>query len=181
MDWERRPSGNPTDPNGIGDLLARAHEAIGGPPLTGTRFVHTPREMLASTRQIEAQVSGVDTTLYVGFQRASRLDSAHDIYRGIVAAGTDVVAFGVGEPQPVRGLEWVEIDDRPLALENQWYLVTQKPEPVAFVGFETSPSYLHAAGPAASPGKTWEGFVSSDQRLVDALVEHLEKVRAAAG
>ena len=180
MDWERHPRGDPSDPNGIGDLLSRAHEAIGGAPLSGTRFVHTPREMLASSRQIEALVAGVDTTLYVGFQHASRLDHERDIYRDLVANGTHVVAFGLGEPRRIDVVEWVPLEDRPLALENQWYLVTRQPEPVAFVGFETSPTPLQATGQAAGPDKTWEGFVSGDKRLVDALVAHLEVVRVTA-
>ncbi|QBI21011.1 hypothetical protein ER308_16465 [Egibacter rhizosphaerae] len=180
MQWRRIPRDDPADPHGIGDLLRRAYEAIGGPPLTGTRFLHDAGEMLASTREIEAAVSGVDTALYVGFQRGEKLDTERDIYRDLVAGGTHVTAFGAGQPRLALEVDWVPLEEDPLALENQWYLLTSSPEPVAFVGFETSPEPLQSTGRAGDPGKTWEGFVSGDKRLVDAIIEHLERLKAAA-
>lgn len=176
MDWRRRPGDNPEDPDGIRELIARADATIGGSPLKGTTFLHTARVMLAHTREIEAAVRGSDSTLYVGFQTADKLDDQTATYRDLTASGVDVVAYGVGQPAEPSGVRWAALPDQPQHLENQWFLVARHPELVAFVGFETSPERLRAAGPAGGPGKTWEGFVSDDERLVDALIEHLAAV-----
>lgn len=178
MDWRRSPQGDPGDPDGITSLLNAAHAEIGGPPLTGTRFLHAAREMLRFTRQIEAAVLGVGTTLYVGFQDARKFDKERTVYRDLTGAGTHVVAYGAGEPEDDCGATWVALPDEPDALENQWFLITRAPEPIAFVGFETSPDPLRTHGPAGRRGKTWEGFVSGDKRLVDALIDHLDGVAA---
>lgn len=179
MDWQRRPSDEEGDPTGLADLLRRAQDAVGEEPLLGTRFVHDADEMLRATREIESSVSGVASTLWVGFQRAEKLVEEFDVYRDLTRHGTEVQAFGEGEPdvaEQLPGLTWTSLPRQPYAFENQWFLVTRKPEPVVFAGFETSPEVVRGKGGAGSPAKNWEGFVSSDDRLVDLVVGHLESV-----
>lgn len=177
MDWQRRPTDDPNDPDGMGALLRRVQQDVGGPPLSGTVFLHDAREMLRSTREIEAVARGAASTLYVGFQSARKLDRERAIYGDLIDRGTRVVAFGVGSPQdPPDGLLWTALPEDHAALENQWYLVMEEPEPVAFVGFETSPERLLSQGNAGDEGKRWEGFVTDDRRLVGALGAHLREV-----
>jgi DNA-directed RNA polymerase specialized sigma24 family protein len=38
----------------------------------------------------------------------------------------------------VPGVRWVRLPEDKAALQNQWLLVAEEPEPIAFVGFETS-------------------------------------------
>lgn len=177
MDWRRHPTEDPNDPDGLDALLRRVQRDLGGPPLKGTVFLHDAREMLRSTREIEAAARGAGGALFVGFQTARKLDAERAVYRDLVERGTRVVAFGVGAPQdPPAGLEWTGLDEDRTALENQWYCVMRDPEPLAFVGFETSPETLYSRGDAGDEGKRWKGFVSDDPRLVDALVAHLTAV-----
>jgi hypothetical protein len=180
MDWRRYPTDDPNDPDGVDALLRRVQRDLGGPPLTGTVFLHDAREMLRSTREIEAVARDAKGTLYVGFQSASKLDRERVVYGDLVDRGTRVVAFGVGSPQdPPAGLHWTALAEDRMALENQWYCVMQDPEPVAFVGFETSPGELYSRGDAGDEGKRWKGFVSDDPRLIGALVAHLCEVSGA--
>ncbi len=76
VDWHRLGDGDSEADRqaGVLDLLRRAQRELGGGPLTGTRFLYHARDMLAATREIEAAVRGADTTLFVGFQRAEKLD-----------------------------------------------------------------------------------------------------------
>jgi hypothetical protein len=161
---------------GVLDLLRRAQEELGGGPLTGTRFLYRVRDMLAATREIEAAVRGHDTTLYVGFQRADRLLGEAATYRDLVAAGTRVTAFGTGDPDPPTGVRWVRLPEDQAALQNQWLLVTERPEPIAFVGFETSEPAHFGRAEVSHPGRTFTGFVTGDRRLVRAIAEHLEAI-----
>jgi len=161
---------------GVLDLLRRAQAELGGGPLTGTRFLYRVRDMLAATREIEAAVRGHDTTLYVGFQRADRLLGEAATYRDLVAAGTRVTAFGTGDPDPPTGVRWVRLPEDQAALQNQWLLVTERPEPIAFVGFETSEPAHFGRAEVSHPGRTFTGFVTGDRRLVRAIAEHLEAI-----
>ena len=176
MDWKRLPSTDPADPDGLTALLQRAQQEIGGAALSGTRFIHDSREMLGRSREIEAAVLGAPTTLYVGFQTAHRLDQEADIYTDLVASGTGVTAFGTGWPASDTGVRWIALPEHPDRLENQWFLVTFAPEPIAFVGFEIADPVGRPNGDDARGRRTWEGFVSHDPRLVDALVGHLDGV-----
>lgn len=177
MDWRRRSTDDPHDPDGVGALLRRVQDDVGGPPLTGTVFLHDAREMLRSTREIESVARGAAATLYVGFQSARKLDGERDVYGDLADRGTRVVAFGVGAPQdPPHGVRWTALSEDHAALENQWYLVMEEPEPVAFVGFETSPERLLSQGDAGDEGKRWEGFVTDDPRLVGAIAARLREV-----
>jgi len=177
MDWRRHPTDDPNDLDGLNALLQRAQRDLGGPPLTGTVFLHDAREMLRSTREIEAVARDAKGVLYVGFQSAHKLDGERAVYGDLVERGTRVVGFGVGSPQdPPAGVEWTALSEDRTALENQWYCIMQEPEPVAFVGFETTPGPLYSSGNAGDEGKRWKGFVSDDPRVVAALVAHLREV-----
>ena len=179
MDWHRHPSNDAHDPTGLAALLERVQEEIGGDPVLGTRFLHDADQMLHSAREIEASVSGVGTTLWVGFQKEAKFVEEFDVYRDLSRHDTTVYAFGEGKPEAAAELArvtWTSLPRQPHALENQWFLVTRKPEPVALVGYETSPEAVRGRGDAGGPAKSWEGFVSGDERLVDAVIAHLETV-----
>jgi len=156
----------------VAQLLARAQEELGG-PLLGARFLYDARQMFAATREIERAVSAPGTTLYVGFQRAEKLDGEARIYRDLTRQGVEVIAFGTGTPAEVSQVRWVRLPEDHGALANQWFLVTQTPEPIAFVGFETSPPDRIGQGGATDPSRTWAGFVTDDPRLVVAIASHL--------
>ena len=164
---------------GVLDLLRRAQRELGGDPLTGTRLLYRARDMLAATREIEAAVRGDGATLFVGFQQAGKLDTEAATYRDLVAAGVRVVAMGTGEPGHLPGVEWVRLPEDPTALQNQWLLVAEQPEPIAFVGFETSEPDRFGRGGVDDPSRTFTGFVTADPRLVRAIAEHLEGIRRA--
>jgi hypothetical protein len=172
VDWHRGPGTGEKAAAGVAELLARAQEELGG-PLLGARFLYDAREMLAATREIERAVSESGTTLYVGFQRAEKLDGEASIYRDLTGQGVQVIAFGTGTPTQVPEVRWVRLPEDHGALANQWFLVTQTPEPIAFVGFETSPPDRIGEGGAADPARTWAGFVTDDPRLVGAIASHL--------
>ena len=176
MDWHRRGDGESEADRqaAVVDLLGRAQHELGGGPLTGTRFLFEAREMLAATREIEAAVLGSDTTLFVGFQRAGKLDEEAVTYRGLVAAGVRVIAFGTGQPVDQAGIRWVPLPEDQTALQNQWFLITEAPEPIAFVGFEISaPEHFGRVG-VTDPSRSFTGFVTDDRRLVRAMAEHLD-------
>jgi Sensory domain in DIguanylate Cyclases and Two-component system len=172
VDWHRGPGAGKKAAAGVAQLLARAQQELGG-PLLGARFLYDAREMLAATREIEQAVSAPGTTLYVGFQRADKLDGEARSYRNLTGHGVQVIAFGTGSPAEVPEVRWVRLPEDHGALANQWFLVTQTPEPLAFVGFETSPLDRIGQGGAADPSRTWAGFVTDDPRLVGAIAGHL--------
>jgi hypothetical protein len=173
VDWHRGPGTGEKAAAGVAQLLARAQEELGG-PLLGARFLYDARQMFAATREIERAVSAPGTTLYVGFQRAEKLDGEAPIYRNLTRQGVQVIAFGTGTPTEVPEVRWVRLPEDHGALANQWFLVTQTPEPIAFVGFETSPSDRIGEGGATDPSRTWAGFVTDDPRLVAAIASHLQ-------
>jgi hypothetical protein len=182
VDWHRLGDGDSEAGRraGVLDLLRRAQRELGGTPLTGTRFLYRAGDMLAATREIEASVGGADTTLFVGFQRAGKLDGEARTYHGLTAAGVRVVAFGTGEPERPPGadpgVDWVRLPEDQAALQNQWLLVTERPEPIAFVGFETSEPDRFGLLEVTDPGRSFVGFVSGDRRLVRAIAEYLEAI-----
>jgi hypothetical protein len=173
VDWHRGPGRGQDAAAGVAQLLARAQEELGG-PLLGAKFLYDARQMFAATREIERAVSAPGTTLYVGFQRAEKLDGEAPIYRNLTRQGVQVIAFGTGTPTEVPEVRWVRLPEDHGALANQWFLVTQTPEPIAFVGFETSPSDRIGQGGATDPSRTWAGFVTDDPRLVAAIASHLQ-------
>jgi len=176
VDWHRRRDGDRQA--AVVELLGRAQQELGG-PLTGTRLLYDARDMLAATRQIEAAVRG--GRLFVGFQRAELADGEAGVYRRLVDSGVRVVAFGTGQPRRLPGLRWVAVPEDQTALQNQWFLVAEEPEPIAFVGFETSPPERFGRVGVTDPNRTFTGFVSDDPRLIRALTTHLTAVEGAAG
>ena len=178
MDWHRLGDGDSEAGRqaGVLDLLRRAQGELGGGPLTGTRFLYHVRDMLAATREIEAAVRGHDTALFVGFQRAGKLAAEAATYRALTASGISVVAFGTGRPEDPAGVRWVELPEDQAALQNQWLLVTDWPEPIAFVGFETSEPDRFGRVEVTDPSRSFTGFVTGDPRLVRAIAEHLEAI-----
>lgn len=182
MDWRRAGDPDADDPSGVAGLLAEVQAELGqDDPLLGTRFLHDATEMLRATRMIEHAVEGVDTTLYIGFQNAGKLDGEAGVYTALGQRGTRVLAFGTGHPaNDVPGVRWCPLDDDPLALENQWFLITRAPEPIAFVGYETTTGLRRGQGGARAVGKSWEGFISADTRVIDSLVARLDQAAADA-
>jgi hypothetical protein len=178
VDWHRLGDGDSEAGRraGVLDLLRRAQRELGGPSVTGTRLLYRARDMLAATREIEAAVRGADTTLFVGFQRAGKLDGEAGTYQDLVAAGARVVAFGTGEPARQTGVSWVRLPEDQAALQNQWLLVTEQPEPIAFVGFETSEPERFGLVEVTDLSRSFTGFVTGDRRLVRAIAEHLETI-----
>ena len=178
VDWHRLGDGDSEAGRqaGVLDLLRRAQQELGGGPLTGTRFLYRVPDMLAATREIEAAVRGHDTALLVGFQRAGKLEGEAGTYRALTGAGVRVTAFGTGEPEPVPGVRWVRLPEDQAALQNQWLLVAEEPEPIAFVGFETSEPDRFGRVEVTDPSRSFTGFVSGDRRLVRAIAAHLQAI-----
>lgn len=180
MDWRRHPSEDPRDPEGVGGLLQRLAAELGGRPLQGWRFSHDGSSMRSVLRELEARSAGVADKLYVGFQHADNLEREQDIYSAIGSTGTQVLGFGAGSPNvSIPGLGWVSLPTDPFALANQRFLITRDPEPAAVVGFATPTRSDQTVGHEAAQddhepeADSWEGFSSSDPRVVEALLDHL--------
>lgn len=166
MEWRRRPGLDPSDPNGVADLLARACDLDVGEPIDGTRFLFRTTDMVAASREIErAAFLQTDVPLYVGVQRGERLEAQRDVYEPMVRAGVPIYAFGTDDAPDIDGISWTVVDDDGHTLASQWFVVRDGDDPRALVGFELT-----------TPGeqrRTWEGFHSRDPRLVSRLAEHL--------
>ncbi len=162
------------------DIAALLEAAAGEEPLRGTFFVNDAREMLVATREIERAAHEFDSTLYVGFQDAARLDDEAHVYEALTK-DVDVIAYGVGRPSAeIDRLEWISVPRDRHALHNQWFLVLTGEEPLAFVGYETSPPSSFRKGPSHNADRTWDGFTTGDPRLVDHLIQRLEHARTLA-
>lgn len=175
MDWTYPAGAGDSGIFEIGRLLA---EALGRAP-DATRFTYDPREMLRTTREIERASAG--GRLLVGFQKAAKFDVEAERYRALLAAGTQVVAWAAGSHADGLGLE--ALDYRALSadtrrLENQWFLVTDSPEPLAFVSYELGDPSTFGIGGAASPGKRFVGFVSDDPDVIELLIAFLLPIGA---
>ena len=154
----------------------------GGTPIEGFQFLHSALEMLRFSREIEEEVlahpEGSD--LYVGFQNTEKLLGEQLRYRHILDSGIRIVGFGEGEAPDFladTAAEWVSLPRDHYLLLNQWFLVSTAPDPIAFVGWETSPDDQFGVGGVSAEGKSFEGFVTADPRIITALVEYLDKVR----
>ena len=117
----------------------------------------------------------------MGFQAAAKFDVEAERYRALLAAGTQVVAWAAGPHADGLGLD--DLDYRALPadtrrLENQWFLVTDSPETLAFVSYELGDAKTFGIGGAASPGKRFVGFVSDDADVVDLLIRTLLPIGA---
>lgn len=181
MDWTYPTTPPDRRADGIAEMARRVVDQIGDSHLPGTRFTYDAREMLRATREIEASVRG-GGKLWVGFQNASKLDHEAARYEDLTASGADVVAFGTGRPglPPEVRLRWIELDPSTVRLENQWFLVTTDPEPIAFVSWEVSEPARFGVGGISAPDKEFVGFVTDDSRVISALVSYLEAAAMAA-
>ena len=175
------------DFSGVQGLIERMEKELrcGGTPIEGFRFLRYASEMLSFSREIEREVqdSPQDADLYVGFQTSDRLIEEANRYRELVESGVKLAAFGQCPlEEPPEGLEgvWTPVARHTRALENQWFLVSSHPTPIAFVGWETSPEKMFGVGGISSPGKQFRGFITNDCRVVHAVIAHLESVRAKA-
>lgn len=157
----------------------------GGTPIEGFQFLNSPLEMLRFSREIEEEIlknpEGAD--LYVGFQNAEKLAGERRRYQQILAAKVRMVGFGEGDPPDFLAgttAEWVSLPRDRNLLVNQWFLVSSTPVPIAFVGWETSPEDRFGVGGLSHAGKSFEGFVTSDPRVITGLVEYLDHIREGA-
>ncbi len=180
MDWTYPDVDPEQRAQGIAEMAERIVAETRDPQLTGTRFTYDAREMLRATRDIEASLAG-GGRLWVGFQKAEKFDHETDRYRRLTDGGADVVAFGTGEPGPrsADGVRWIALDPSTTLLENQWFLVTTEPEPIAFVSWEISDPDRFGEGGISAPDKRFVGFVTDDRRVIDLLVAHLDGVAAS--
>lgn len=160
--------------SGLFEIGRRLTERIGRLP-DATRFTYDPREMLRITRQIEAACQGGN--LWVGFQSAQKLDHERERYVQLVAAGTRITAFATGVmASDMDGLDYRRQAPDIRRLENQWFLVSTTPEPIAFVSWELGDAALFGVGGAATPGKRFVGFVSDDALVVRELAATLDAI-----
>ena len=174
---------NKTDPDGVSGLILRMENELrgGGVPIQGFHFMNSPMEMLRFSREIEDEVkTNTDgANLYVGFQTVDKLIGETKRYNRLVESGVKVIGFGQGhqyEPVQNIGLKWVPLERNTRALENQWFLISSSPTPIAFVGWETSAEEKFAVGGLSSPGKMFRGFSTDDTRVVRAMIDYLESV-----
>lgn len=177
MDWTYPSTDAGDRSGGIGEIADRLMRETSNRQLTGTRFTYDFREMLRATREIEASVAtGGD--LWVGFQNAGKMELETSRYARITSAGTKVVAFGTGDPSlpGTVALRWVTLERSTDRVENQWFLVTTDPEPIAFVSWEVSDPDRFGKGGISDPGKLFVGFITDERKVIDSLIEHLAEV-----
>ncbi|MGD8486008.1 MAG: hypothetical protein PVH07_05145 [Chloroflexota bacterium] len=168
MDWTY-PRG--AGPEGIFEIGRRLAEHIGRIP-DATTFTNDAREMLRITRRVERVARG--GRLFVGFQNAHKLELERPRYEALVAADTDIVAFGEGQlREPIAGLEYRALRADRQRLANNWFLVSDAPERVGFVSWEISDADAFGAGGAATPGKEFVGFITDDPLVVTELASVL--------
>jgi hypothetical protein len=173
------------DSTGVENFVKRMELEFrnGGPPIEGFHFLNSPFEMLDYSREIENEVrtNPQNADLYVGFQTYKKVTNGIlNRYSDLLGAGVKIVGFGEGVspfPSIHNGLEWIPLKRDVDALENQWYLVSLLPTPIAFVGWETSPAKNFGIGGLSTPGKRFKGFVTNDLRVVEGIVDHLESLR----
>ena len=173
------------DFSGVEGLIERMDKELrnGDTPIEGFRFLSDAAEMLEFSREIEREVrdSPQGADLYSGFQTMERLTGEARRYNRLIRAGVKVAAFGQCSAEPLpEDFEkvWTPVARNTRALENQWFLVSSHPSPIAFVGWETSPEKMFGMGGISAPGKQFRGFVTNDCRVVHAVIAHLETTRA---
>ena len=127
------------DPSGVDGFIQRMDQELRavGSPIEGFRILESGLEMLWITREIENEVlqnPGDNKKLYVGFQNSTKLNIESRRYAMLKKTGIDVVGFGEGETskENAGNLEqWVALPRNTSAFENQWYLITTGPVPIA--------------------------------------------------
>ncbi len=175
MDWTYPANSGDA---GIFEIGRRLAEALGRAP-DATSFTYDPREMLRTTRQIERAARGGH--LLVGFQQADKLLVEADRYVELLLADTDVTVWAIG-PRPadprLAALDYREAPRDTRRLDAQWFLVSDRPEPVAFVSYELGDAARFGVGGAGTPGKRFVGFVSDDPDVVKLLIASLQPLGA---
>jgi len=175
MDWTYPANSGDA---GIFEIGRRLAEALGRAP-DATSFTYDPRAMLRTTREIERTARGGH--LLVGFQMAEKLLVEADRYADLLAAGTDLTVWAIG-PRPadprLEALNYREARHDTTQLDAQWFLVSDRPELLAFVSYELGDPATFGQGGAATPGKRFVGFVSDDPEVVKLLVEALRPLGA---
>ena len=151
-----------------------------GLPIEGFKFLKSSKEMLKVTREIEdeALISRSGNELFVGFQNVDKLYYEKSRYEQLISAGVIVHAFGNKIPDKAKGNSfstWNILDNSTSKVENQWFLTSQHPYPIAFIGWETSLE-IFGQGRLSDPSKVFEGFATSDLRVVASLINHLKQI-----
>lgn len=175
MDWTYPANSGDA---GIFEIGRRLAEAIGRAP-DATTFAYDPRAMLRTTRVIERAARGGH--LLVGFQKVDKLVVEADRYSELRAAGTDVTVWAIGSrPTDPRlaELDYREASRDTTRLDAQWFLVSDQPEPLAFVSYELGDPASFGVGGAATTGKRFVGLVSDDPAVVALLVAALRPLGA---
>lgn len=173
---------NPIDRWGLGALLKRLQTAIDpeGDMFRGSSFLDDSKDMLVKSRAIEEEIRRTGGTLYVGFQRAEKFEKEFRRYSRLRESAVKTIAFGQGIPrlgdQEIT-TEWVPVREDLTSLENQWFLISDDPAPIAFAGWEVSDPSLFGRHGITHPEKKFTGFLSDDPRLVTASINYLENIR----
>jgi hypothetical protein len=173
MDWTYPANAGE---EGVYEMGRRLAERLGRLP-DATVFMHDVREMLRVTRRVEeAAKTG---TLFTGFQNSKKFDVEASRYRALAAANTRITVFGTGRPTlDIDGVAFRQLPPSTTRLENQWFLVSPAPVPIAFVSWELGDPQAFGVGGAGAEGKIFVGFVSDDPAVVAELVDTLAGVRA---
>ncbi len=175
MDWSY-PAG--AGEEGIYEIGRRLAERLGRFP-HATAFIHDPREMLRVTRRVES--TSKTGALLVGFQTSKKFDIQGSRYQELVAANTRVTVYGTGRPEVViAGVNYCKLEPDTRRLENQWFLVSDAPLPIAFVSWELGDPASFGLGGAADEGKCFVGFVSDDADVVAELIGELTGVSGSS-
>ena len=158
---------------GLFEIGRRIAETLGRAP-DATRFSYDVREMLRITRMIETGSRG--GRLLTGFQTAYKLSIESARYADLLAARTKVSVWATGNALTDPGLaqlDYHEVGADLLALGNQWFLVSDRPSPIAFVSWELGEPQLFGVGGASQAGKRFVGFVSEDPDVVRLVMDGL--------
>jgi len=173
MDWTYPEN---SGESGIFEIGRRLSEALGRVPDV-TRFLYDAREMLNTTREIEKAARG--NRLFTGFQTSAKLEAEASRYVALLKADTKITVFAVG-PKPsdkgLKGLKYRQVPPALRELANQWFLLTDGPEALAFISYEIGDSKRFGRGGAATRGKKFVGFVTDDKAVVRLLFKDLSRV-----
>ena len=172
------------DSNGspsIETLLSNMDTSLKGSalPIEGFRFLKSTKEMLGITREIENEIKNYSSSnsakeLYVGFQNVDKLYFEKKRYETLINSGVTVHAFGTGTPLDSfqkTYTTWSDLEFSKTKVENQWLLAITEPSPIAFIGWEISTD-IFGLGKLSDPGKMFEGFATSDERVIIPLIDH---------
>jgi len=174
MDWSFPES--TSDDEALDEISERMREDFGRDSIAGSRITYDSMEMLEATRHIEEAV-GRGNRLLVGFQTVEKLAAEANRYNALATSGVEIIGFGTGTaPSGLDGISWIELEPDRRAVENQWFLVILEPEPLAFVGYETSDPQLFGLRGISDPQKRFAGFVSDDPQLAQALYDYLTNI-----